>query len=770
MKSLYKFIMVFIVSLFIIPLTSSVKADTFNAYVVSGDMSGTYDSLKQATDAINLDGGITYTITLMADDDTMTTTATINLGKSITLKSTGSSPFAIKKTVNGRHINNNGKLIIENITLDSNGFIGGIMVSQGELTMNEGASVINGVLTGSSDPLGGGIGLFESRFTMNGGLIENNSARRGGGVDVGTSSTFEMNGGTIKGNRATQHGGGGIGIYVLGTFIMNDGEITENVSSTYGGGAYAAQATHVSTEPNDWCKIIINNGDIHNNEANYGGGLAAQYNGNITMHDGAVYDNHATSYGGGVLVNNSIYENEGVFFDLKNGSIYGNTTDGYGGGILVMDNSSGYTSTVTIGEATGNTIPLIYSNSSELHGGGGIMLVSNYSGSYAKIHNGHIYDNHANNGTGGGIALHGGSHLTIHNATIGGDGSDEGNTAIRGGGIGTFVGTSETTIEKVTIENNEAIINGGGIYLEKVPTLEILDDTSIISNTAGNEGGAIYTADFTDYMNLISSDYQNLQLGSKTRFSNNTANNAYLPPAIATSYTNIQYATSSISSNGGYLNPINNYDINYVNPPALALYTIVYDANGGSGNYESDQIVGEAYTVLGATQTDIHRDGFTFKGWSASATGSIEYLGGETLTQVLAEGETLTLYAQWEENASLTYTVTFDTNGGSDVASILGVNGGSLINKPTDPTKTNAKFLGWYLDNNTFENPWDFNRDSINEDITLYAKWEAVGVLTGDEEPGSLPQTGYNNSLAMGMLITGLLLAGGYLITRRKHN
>ncbi len=43
------------------------------------------------------------------------------------------------------------------------------------------------------------------------------------------------------------------------------------------------------------------------------------------------------------------------------------------------------------------------------------------------------------------------------------------------------------------------------------------------------------------------------------------------------------------------------------------------------------------------------------------------------------------------------YTVTFDSNGGSDVAKQT-VTSGEKVNKPADPTREGYEFAGWYTD------------------------------------------------------------------------
>lgn len=73
------------------------------------------------------------------------------------------------------------------------------------------------------------------------------------------------------------------------------------------------------------------------------------------------------------------------------------------------------------------------------------------------------------------------------------------------------------------------------------------------------------------------------------------------------------------------------------------------------------------------------------------------------------------------------YTITFDSTGGSSVISAEVIEN-LLATEPTAPTKTNYTFGGWYTDNNTFTNKWDFATNKVTGNITLYAKWIADAV------------------------------------------
>lgn len=69
------------------------------------------------------------------------------------------------------------------------------------------------------------------------------------------------------------------------------------------------------------------------------------------------------------------------------------------------------------------------------------------------------------------------------------------------------------------------------------------------------------------------------------------------------------------------------------------------------------------------------------------------------------------------------YTVVFDTDGGSNVDSqTVASDQGWKINKPVDPTKEGYVFKGWYLADGT---EYDFN-SIVSGGFTLFAKWEPV--------------------------------------------
>lgn len=101
----------------------------------------------------------------------------------------------------------------------------------------------------------------------------------------------------------------------------------------------------------------------------------------------------------------------------------------------------------------------------------------------------------------------------------------------------------------------------------------------------------------------------------------------------------------------------------------------------------------------------------------------------------------------------VSYTVTFNSNGGSAVAQqILTVD--EKIEKPADPVRSGYVFAGWYKDAALIE-LWDFD-SAPNAELTLYAKWQtapktpSTGAGGGGLNPSAkLPQTG-DSGMAIG--------------------
>ena len=87
--------------------------------------------------------------------------------------------------------------------------------------------------------------------------------------------------------------------------------------------------------------------------------------------------------------------------------------------------------------------------------------------------------------------------------------------------------------------------------------------------------------------------------------------------------------------------------------------------------------------------------------------------------------ENTTIVAKW----SYLRTITFNSEGGSNVVDIVAFSGES-ISAPIAPTKTNYYLGGWYTD--LSDDSTKFSFDVMpDSDITLYAKWiDNITMLT----------------------------------------
>ena len=91
------------------------------------------------------------------------------------------------------------------------------------------------------------------------------------------------------------------------------------------------------------------------------------------------------------------------------------------------------------------------------------------------------------------------------------------------------------------------------------------------------------------------------------------------------------------------------------------------------------------------------------------------------------------------------HTVTFDTNGGSEIASQT-VNHKGKVTKPADPTKSDARGEYVFLDWRNGETLWNFDSDKVMKDITLTARWLDRYEVTFKGADDAVISTTYVNS------------------------
>jgi hypothetical protein len=143
---------------------------------------------------------------------------------------------------------------------------------------------------------------------------------------------------------------------------------------------------------------------------------------------------------------------------------------------------------------------------------------------------------------------------------------------------------------------------------------------------------------------------------------------------------------------------------------------VAFDSRGGSPVVSVYCNIGETFTKP-ADPTKVYN---TFLGWY---TG-LDYLKmWDFLLDTATAG--LVLYARW---SSEQFTVTFDSKGGSAVASQT-IDAGALVRRTAVPYLAGYNFIGWYKET-TLVSIWDYMSDAIYADTTLYARWYDVTAIT----------------------------------------
>ena len=106
--------------------------------------------------------------------------------------------------------------------------------------------------------------------------------------------------------------------------------------------------------------------------------------------------------------------------------------------------------------------------------------------------------------------------------------------------------------------------------------------------------------------------------------------------------------------------------------------------------------------------------------------------------------------------------VTFDARGGTMAEDSASVAYGARVPEPEPPERAGYGFGGWYTDV-ARTRVWDFAKNTVLEDITLYARWELA-------EPAALPETGVRESASFWatVVVAALALAAVLALLLRR--
>ncbi len=140
-------------------------------------------------------------------------------------------------------------------------------------------------------------------------------------------------------------------------------------------------------------------------------------------------------------------------------------------------------------------------------------------------------------------------------------------------------------------------------------------------------------------------------------------------------------------------------------------FTVTFDSNGGSN--VGDKIVVEGTKLVKPKNPT--KNNFVFVEWQ---------LNGKTYNFNNVITEDITLKALWEDDVP-EFTVSFNSNGGSDISTQY-IKQNKVATKPNkDPLRANYKFVKW-----TYENKeYDFSTP-VTKNITLVAEWRPLELFT----------------------------------------
>ena len=159
--------------------------------------------------------------------------------------------------------------------------------------------------------------------------------------------------------------------------------------------------------------------------------------------------------------------------------------------------------------------------------------------------------------------------------------------------------------------------------------------------------------------------------------------------------------------------------------PRLALR---FDANGGDGSMAAiaPEEPGEEVSI---PEASITRDGYSFLGWSSTASGRVEYKAGDKLPI----DEPTTLFAVWAPQATFLPNAK-DAKGATDT--IIASQNGKIVLPECGFERAGYHFYGWSTTKNGSDSISAGKDEKIGSPTTYYAMWKALASFEGNGSTG----------------------------------
>lgn len=466
---------------------------------------------------------------------------------------------------------------------------------------------------------------------------------------------------------------------------------------------------------------------------NCGGGVYIAPGGQLTMTGGNIIGCSA-EFGGGVCIYPG-RDGEQMPFSMSGGSIIGCSAESGGGvyasgkfqmsGQAVIRSCTAEGTSFNCGggvyvdgsfEMSGEAIIEGCQAISEYAYGGGVFVNSSRSfvmSEKAKIEGCQAISTPSSPSKGGGVHLANNTEFTLSGSAV-----IQNCKAVNSDGSGKAYGggVSAANVRKITLAGSARIAdciaaNGSGLYITG-SQMYPADYGKLLAN-GGSVDGDVVLGDTEDGPCTITGSGGTVFNGKVTVTPGSTIESGIFNGEVTNNgtITGGVFTGTVINGEGGTIAA-------GVSIPNLK-FIVTFDNEGT----KTQEIIDAGSKITEPTAPT--KEGYRFGGWYYDNNGGKAKWNFDTDTVTRA----MTLTAKWVQ----TYTVTFETSGGSAVGPVT-VDAGSTVTKPADPTKSGYTFGGWYKDS-TLQTPWDFANGTVTADTTLYAKWTANPPAPSYDDP-----------------------------------